>query len=60
MTRPTRFALIALAAVMSVTALGVLAGCDRHRVRHRRDHYYDPGQGHYDQPGYQPPPRGHY
>ena len=57
MTHPTRFTLIALAVLMSVTALGLLAGCDKHRVRSRRDDYYDPNQGHYDQPRYQPPPQ---
>jgi len=62
MTNTTRFTLISLALLMSVLALGLLAGCDEHRMRCRHDNYYYPNPGHrYSQRrgysrGFRPPP----
>jgi hypothetical protein len=44
--------LIALLVLISVVAMGLLAGCDEHRVRCRHDRYDDLNPRYYD-----PPPR---
>jgi hypothetical protein len=63
MTNTTRFTLIALVLLMGVISLGLLAGCDEHRVRYRRHDrhdldrggYYDSAPRRYSR-GFRPPP----
>jgi len=62
MAHSKRFTVIALVLLMSVLALGLLAGCDEHRVRYRHDGYHDVRPRYYDPPprryagGFRPPP----
>lgn len=62
MTHSTRFTLITVLLLMSVLALGLLAGCDEHRMQCRRDGYYDLHRHQYDRVprryagGFRPPP----